>query len=131
MLAGFNAALDRPVILFKDIVEILHRSMSAILLQRISGFELHDGRVSGVVVGVDDLRMRMVPSQGFGQKALGGHGVVLGPVTSTRDLSLVGFSRERKRRLSSGSVTLHPSLNRDVIGEQATPGQFLDVVIRQ
>ena len=34
MLAGVNPALDRPVTLFKDIVEVLHRSMSAVPLQR-------------------------------------------------------------------------------------------------
>jgi hypothetical protein len=46
--------------------------MPAILLQSASGFELYDGwRVSGVLVGVDDPRVRMVrTSQGFGQKAL-------------------------------------------------------------
>ena len=40
MLAGVNPALDRPVILFKDIVEVLHRSMSAVPLQSSLG---HDG----------------------------------------------------------------------------------------
>jgi hypothetical protein len=36
------------------------------------GFEPHDGRwITGVLVGVDDPRVRMVrTSQGFGQKAL-------------------------------------------------------------
>ena len=43
MLAGVNPALDRPVILFKYIVEVLHRSMSAVPLQSSLGLELHDG----------------------------------------------------------------------------------------
>src|SRR5208282_4780673 len=51
MLAGVNPALDRPVILFKDIVEVLHRSMSAVPLQSSLGLELHDGwRITGVLV---------------------------------------------------------------------------------
>src|SRR4029077_19293571 len=73
-------ALDRAMILFQYIVEILHRSMSTVLLQNALGFELYNGRrVSGVLVGVDDPRVRMVrTTQGFGQKALGGHGVAPG-----------------------------------------------------
>jgi hypothetical protein len=68
------------MILFEHIVEILHRSMPAILHQRALGFEFYDGwRVSGLLVGVDNPRVRMVrTSQGFGQKALGGRGVALG-----------------------------------------------------
>ncbi len=63
MLAGVNPALDRPVILFKDIVEVLHRSMSAVPLQSSLGLELHDGwRITGVLVGVDYPRRRMVRS---------------------------------------------------------------------
>src|SRR5271165_2185796 len=73
MLACAYPALDRPMILFQNVVEILHRSMPAILLQSLFGFEPHDGRwITGVLVGVDDPRVRMVRiSQGFGQKALG------------------------------------------------------------
>jgi hypothetical protein len=37
MLTRVDPTLDRPVILFKDIVEILHRSMPAILLQSLPG----------------------------------------------------------------------------------------------
>src|SRR5271166_4470048 len=44
MLACAYQALDRPMILFQNIVEILHRSMPAILLQSLLGFEPHDGR---------------------------------------------------------------------------------------
>ena len=72
MLAGAHSALDRPMILFQDVIEILHRSMPAIILQSLLGFEPHDGRwITGVLVGVDHPRRRMVLSaQGLGQKAL-------------------------------------------------------------
>ena len=74
MLARLDPALDGPVILFQDVVKVLHRTMSTVLLQSALSFELYDGwRVSGVLVGVDDPRVRMVcTSQGFGQKALVG-----------------------------------------------------------
>ena len=54
--------------------------MSTVLLQNALGFELYDGRrVSGVLVGVDDPRSEVVLlTQGFAQKALGGHGVAPG-----------------------------------------------------
>jgi len=80
MLAGVNPALDRPVILFKDIVEVLHRSMSAVPLQSSLGLELHDGwRITGVLVGVDYPRRRMVRSaQRFGEKALGRRRIAFG-----------------------------------------------------
>ena len=46
-----------PMILFQNIVEILHGSMAAVFLQRSFGFQLHDcRRVSNVLVGVDDPR---------------------------------------------------------------------------
>jgi biotin carboxyl carrier protein len=47
--------------------------MPAILLQSLLGFEPHDGRwITGVFVGVDDPRRRMVLSaQSLGEKALG------------------------------------------------------------
>ena len=55
MLACAYPALDRPMILFQNVVEILHRSMPAILLQSLLGFEPHDGRwITSVLVGVDD-----------------------------------------------------------------------------
>jgi len=80
MLACAHPAFDRPVVLLQNIVEILHRSMLAILGQSALGFELYDGsRVSSVLVGVDHPRSRMVcTSQGFGQKALGRDSVLLG-----------------------------------------------------
>jgi hypothetical protein len=65
--------LMRPVILFENIIEVLHRSMPAILLQSTLGFELHNRRrITGVLVGVDDPRRRMVLSaQRFGEEAFG------------------------------------------------------------
>jgi hypothetical protein len=47
--------------------------MPAILLQSLLGFEPHDGRwITGVLVGVDDPRRRMVLSaQSLGEKVLG------------------------------------------------------------
>jgi hypothetical protein len=61
MLTRAEPTLDGPMILFQYIVEILHRSMPAILHWSPLGSELYDGwRVSGVVVGVDDPRVRMV-----------------------------------------------------------------------
>src|SRR5262249_18271307 len=73
MLACAHPAFDGPVILFQDVVKVLHRSMSAVLLQSTVTFELDDGwRVAGVLVGIDYLGRRMVLSaQGLGQKALG------------------------------------------------------------
>ena len=64
-------ALDGPMVLFQDVIKILHRSMPAVLLQNTIGFELNDGWwIAGVLVGVDDPRRRIViPAQGFGQKA--------------------------------------------------------------
>src|SRR5271157_4275515 len=72
MLACAYPALDRPMILFQDVVEILHRSMPAILLQSALGFEPLDGWwIAGVLVGIDYARRRMVLSaQGFGEEAL-------------------------------------------------------------
>jgi hypothetical protein len=51
MLAGAHPAFDGPVILFQDGIQVLHRSMSAVLLQSALGFELDDGwRITGVSV---------------------------------------------------------------------------------
>src|ERR1700680_4849789 len=58
MLAGADPALDRPMILFQYIVEILHRSMSTVLLQSALGFELYDGwRVSGVLEAIENMHL--------------------------------------------------------------------------
>src|SRR5271157_4305706 len=54
MLACAHPAFDGPVILFQNIIEVLHRSMPAILHQSTREFEPHDGRwITGVLVGVD------------------------------------------------------------------------------
>ena len=131
MLTRTDTALDRPMILFQDVVEILHRSMSTVLPQNTGGFELNDGwRISSVLVGIDYPRRGMVlPAQGFGQKPLSRccvafsrqkevdrrTGGVDSPVqvyplpltrtyvSSTRQESLVGLSLERKRRSNSGA----------------------------
>ena len=72
-MACFDPTLDRPMILFQNIIKVLHRSMSAVLLQSVLGFEPHDRRwITSVLVGVDDPRRRMVLSaQSLGEKALG------------------------------------------------------------
>ena len=55
MLTRVDPTLDRPMILFQYIVEILHRSMSTVLLQSALGFELYDGwRVSGVLESIEN-----------------------------------------------------------------------------
>ena len=45
MLACAYPSFDRPMILFQNIVEILHRSMLAILLKGTFGFEPHDRKL--------------------------------------------------------------------------------------
>ena len=72
MLARADPAFDGPVILLQDVVKVLHPSMSAVLLQCTFDFELRNRRrITGVLVGVDDPRRRMVRSaQGFGEEAL-------------------------------------------------------------
>ena len=101
MLTCVNPTLDRPVILFQDVIKILHRSMSTLLFQNSAGFELNDGwRISSVLVGVDDPRRGMVlPAQGFGQKALGRR--------------CIAFGREKevdRPRLRSLVKTIQPTL---------------------
>jgi hypothetical protein len=72
MLACTHPSFYGPMILFQNIVEVLHRSIPAILPQSTLGFEVHDGwRVTGVLVGIDYARRRMICSaQRFGEKAL-------------------------------------------------------------
>src|SRR5271154_7211481 len=72
MLARVDPTLDRPVILFQDIIEILHGAVSAVVGQIACVLEHGNGGwISGVLVAIDDPRLRMVLSaQGFGQKAL-------------------------------------------------------------
>ena len=80
MLAGADPAFDGPVILFQDVIEILHRSVVTVFLQSSFGLKLDNGWwVSSVLVGVDNPRRRMVlPVQRFREKALGSDGVTLG-----------------------------------------------------
>ena len=70
MLASAHPTFDCPVILFKNIIEVLHRAMPAILLQSTHGFEPHDGWwITGVLVGIDYARRRPVFSaQGLPRK---------------------------------------------------------------
>src|SRR5260370_31542414 len=63
MLACAHPAFDGSVILFQNIIEVLHRSMPAILLQSALGFEPLDGWwITGVLIGIDYARRRMVLS---------------------------------------------------------------------
>ena len=80
MLASAYPALDRPMILFQNIVEILYGAVLAILRKGTFGFEPDDrGWVSGVLVGVNNARLGMVrTSQSFGQEALCCGRVLLG-----------------------------------------------------
>ena len=86
MLTGADPAFDGPVILFQHIIEVLNRSMPAILLQSLLGFEPHDGRwITGVLVGVDNPRRRMVLSaQGLREKALSRCCVAFRPAEESR-----------------------------------------------
>ena len=43
MLACTHPAFEGPVILFQDVIKILHRSMSTLLFQNTAGFELNNG----------------------------------------------------------------------------------------
>jgi hypothetical protein len=72
MLARLDPAFDSPMILFQDVIEVLHWSMLAVLLQSTFGFEFHDRRrITGVLVGVDHPRRRMVlTAQGFSLTSL-------------------------------------------------------------
>ena len=80
------------MILLQDVIEVLHRSMSAVLLQSTFGFELRNRRrITGVLVGVDDPRRRMVRSaQGFGEEALSRY--------------CVAFSRQKEVDRRTGGV---------------------------
>ena len=44
MLTRADPAFDGPVILFQDVVKVLHRSLSAVLLQCTFDFELRNRR---------------------------------------------------------------------------------------
>src|SRR5262245_1232439 len=92
MLACTHPALYRPMILFQNVIEILYGSVSAVLLQSTLGFELHNRwRITGVLVGVDDPRRRMVlPAQGLAEKALG--------------CCCIAFSRQKEVDCRTGGV---------------------------
>ena len=160
MLACAHPAFDGPVILFQNIIEVLHRSMPATLLQSFLGFEPHDGRwITGVLVGVDDPRRRMVLSaQGLGEKALsrgcvafsrqkevdrrtGGidgpvqiHPLALNPdVGLIHPPTVVGRSEPRSQSaLNFWGVTLHPPPDGDVIDRKsALDKEFFHVAVGQ
>ena len=71
MLAYTHPAFDGPMILFQDVIKILHGGDVGSLLQNTLVFELYNRRrVRGMLVGVDDSRHRMVlPSQRFGSRS--------------------------------------------------------------
>ena len=87
MLACAHAAFDGPVILFQDIIEILHGAVLAVVGQIACGLEHGNGGwISGVLVAVDDPRQGVVlTAQGFGQKALSRY--------------CIAFSRERRKSI--------------------------------
>src|SRR5271165_1067684 len=68
MLACTHPAFDGPMILFQDVIKILHGAMLAVLLQNTLLFEPYNRRrVRGMLVGVDDSRRRMIRfAQRFG-----------------------------------------------------------------
>jgi internalin A len=93
----------------ENAARLLHRSVLAVLIQNTLVFELHDRRrVSGILVGVDDPRVRMVrTSQGFGQKALSRRCIAFGrerksivaPVESTARYKYTSFAFDPDVRL--------------------------------
>ena len=158
MLTRTDTALDRPMILFQHIVEILRRSMSTVLLQNTGGIELNDGwRISSLLVGIDYPRRGMVlPAQGFGQKALsrccvafsrekevdrrtGGVNspVQVYPFAFDPDVRLVDpprvvgrFEPRAQTSFQFRGVTLYPSPDGDVVDQQAALGkEFLDFTV--
>jgi hypothetical protein len=63
MLTRVDPSLDRPVVLFQNVIQVRHRPVPAIPLKGAFGFESRDrGRVRAVTVGVDDSRRRMAES---------------------------------------------------------------------
>ena len=131
MLACAHPAFDGPVILFQDVIKILHRSMSTLLFQNAAGFEFNDGwRISSVLVGVDDPRRGIVlPAKALVRKRSAAAASrlaerrksIVAPlestardkyahlpftrtyVSSTRQESFVVLSRLRRRRSNSGA----------------------------
>jgi hypothetical protein len=107
MLTRVDTAFDGPVILFQDVIEVLHRSMLAVPLQNTLVFELHNRRrVSGVLVGVDDSRRRMVCSaERFGKKALCCGRVLLG-----REEKVEGRAGRIHRSIQVAPLALDPDV---------------------
>jgi hypothetical protein len=125
MLTRVDPSLDRAVVLFQNIVQILYGTVLAILLKGTFDFEPHDrGWVGGVLVSINNPRLGMVrTSQSFTQEALCCSRVLSGRRTERvyrtiqvaplalepdvglihRQLPLVGLSFERKRRSISGA----------------------------
>jgi hypothetical protein len=68
MLTRVDSSLDRPVVLFQDVIQVRHRPLPTVFVQSAFSFEPHDRRrVRAVTIGVDDARHGMVlPSQRFG-----------------------------------------------------------------
>src|SRR5208283_3711096 len=160
MFARAHPAFDNSVILFQNIIEVLHRSMPAILRQSALGFEPLDGWwIAGVLIGIDYARGRMVLSaQGFGEKALsrccvafsrqkevdrrtGGVNspVQVYPFAFDPDVRLVDpprvvgrFEPRAQTSFQFRGVTLYPSPDGDVVDQQAPLGkEFLDFTIGQ
>src|SRR5271165_584068 len=160
MLACAHPAFDGSVILFQNIIEVLHRSMPAILLQSTLGLEPLDGWwITGVLVGIDDPRHRMVLSaQSLGEKALSrccvafsrkkevdrrtagvDSPVQIRPFALDPDVGLihppavVGRSEPRSQSaLNFRRVTLDPPPDGDVVDQKsALSKEFLDVTVRQ
>src|SRR5260370_28666389 len=60
MLTRVDPTLDGPMILFQDVIEVLHRSVLPVLLQNTLVFELHNRpRGSGILVGSAASRRRL------------------------------------------------------------------------
>jgi hypothetical protein len=160
MLTRVDPFLDRPVILFQDVFEVLHGAVLAVVGQIACRLEHGNGRrITGVLVGVDDPRVRMVrTAQGFGQKALSGCCIAFSPREGSRSshrwspppvqvhpLALSPGCRSRPPancRWSVGAAVaigaefpgrnVGPPPDGDVVGVQAPLGQqLLDVTVRQ
>ena len=97
MLACAHPAFDGPVILFQIIIDILYGAVLAILRKGTFGLEPDDrGWITGVIVGVDDPRRRMIlPSQRFSQKALCCVRVLLGRKKEVDDALVAYLKRAR------------------------------------
>ena len=74
MLTCVNPTLDRPVILFQDVIKILNRSVLTVLLQNAISFELNDGWwISSVLVDIDLITRGagwLAPPRAFARKRL-------------------------------------------------------------